>query len=376
MCLNAVTASPDQIMSAVALLKQNPKPSDADIDAAMSGNICRCGTYPRIRKAIHQAAAIAVRPDRVRRAPHMATSPDRSSATVTSRLSSSRPATVAGGLVIACYLPGCSKPEEVAKQSGPPKLIKANAFLQIGTDGSITMFCDKSEMGQGVYTALPTLLAEELGVEPSTIKVEFAPPGNEYVNKLLGVQATGGSTSVREAWDKIRMAGAEARTRLIAAAAKEWKAPPQSCSVADGYVLFTTRRLSFGELAEAAAALPPPENVQVKGHNEFKYVGKVLPRFDTPSKVDGSAQFGIDMRLPGMLYASLAQPPELGGTVKSFNADKAKAMPGVREVLQTSSGVAVVADTWWQAKTARDALDIQWTPGATAKLTNASIYAG
>jgi isoquinoline 1-oxidoreductase beta subunit len=285
-------------------------------------------------------------------------------------------AAVAGGLVVACYLPGCNKPEQVAKSSGPPKMVKANAWLQIGTDGSITMFCDKSEMGQGVYTALPTLLAEELGVDPTTIKVEFAPPGNEYVNKLLGAQATGGSTSVREAWDKIRMAGAEARTRLIAAAAKEWKAPPQSCTVADGYVVFTSRRLSFGELAEAAAALPPPENVQVKGHNEFKYVGKVLPRFDTPSKVDGSAQYGIDMRLPGMLYAALAQPPELGASVKSFNADKAKTMPGVREVLQTSSGVAVVADTWWQAKTARDALDIQWAPGAAAKLTNASIYAG
>lgn len=285
-------------------------------------------------------------------------------------------ATAAGGLVIACYLPGCSKPEEAARLAGPPKLIKANAFLQIGTDGSITMFCDKSEMGQGVYTALPTLIAEELGVSPTTVKVEFAPPGDEYVNKLLGAQATGGSTSVREAWDKIRMAGAEARTRLIAAAAKEWSAPPQSCTVADGYVLFTSRRKSFGELAEAAAALPPPENVQVKDASDFKYVGKTMQRLDTPSKVDGSAQFGIDVRLPNMLYAALAQPPELGGTVKSFNADKAKTMPGVREVLQTSSGVAVVADSWWQAKTARDALDIQWNPGATAKISNASIYAG
>lgn len=285
-------------------------------------------------------------------------------------------ASAAGGLVVACYLPGCSKPEEAARNAGPPKLVKANAFLQIGTDGSITMFCDKSEMGQGVYTALPTLLAEELGVAPDAIKVEFAPPGKEYVNTMLGAQATGGSTSVREAWDKIRMAGAEARARLIGAAAKEWKAPPQSCTVADGYVLFTSRRKSFGELAEAAAALPPPQNVQVKGKNEFQYVGKTAPRLDTPAKVDGSAQFGIDVKLPNMLYASLAQPPELGGGVKSFNADKAKAMPGVREVLQTSSGVAVVADSWWQAKQARDALDIQWHAGPAARLSNASIYAG
>lgn len=306
----------------------------------------------------------------------MATSPRSMSGDLSRRGFIKSTATAASGLVIACYLPGCSKPEEVAKHSGPPKLIKANAWLQIGTDGSITMFCDKSEMGQGVYTALPTLLAEELNVAPSSIKVEFAPPGDEYVNKLLGAQATGGSTSVREAWDKLRMAGAEARTRLIAAAAKEWGAPPQSCTVADGYVLFTSRRASFGELAEAAAALPAPENVQVKGSSDFKYIGKTMQRLDTPSKVDGSAQFGIDMRLPGMLYAALAQPPELGGSVKGFNADKAKAMPGVREVLQTSSGVAVVADTWWQAKTARDALDIQWNPGTTAKLNNASIFAG
>jgi isoquinoline 1-oxidoreductase beta subunit len=285
-------------------------------------------------------------------------------------------AAAAGGLVIACYIPGCSKPEQAARHTGAPKLVRANAFLQIGTDGSITMFCDKSEMGQGVYTALPTLLAEELGVAPTAIRIEFAPPGSEYVNKMLGGQVTGGSTSVREAWDKVRMAGAEARERLIAAAAKEWNAPPQSCTVADGYVVFTSRRKSFGELAQAAAAMPTPENVQLKSANNFQYVGKSLPRLDTPSKVDGSAQFGIDVRLPGMLYAALAQPPELGASVKSFNADQAKAMPGVRQVLQTSSGVAVIADTWWQAKQARDALDIEWNSGRAARIDNASIYAG
>ncbi len=285
-------------------------------------------------------------------------------------------AAASGGLVIACYLPGCSKPDEAARNAGLPRVVKANAWLRIGTDGSITVLCDKSEMGQGVYTALPTLIAEELGVSPATIKVEFAPPGAEYVNTLLGVQATGGSTSVREGWVKLRMAGAEARTRLIAAAAQEWGAPAQSCSVADGYVVFTSRRKSFGELAEAAAALPKPENFQVKARGDFKYVGKTFPRLDTPSKVDGSAQYGIDVKLPGMLYAALAQSPELGGGVKSFNADQAKAMPGVREVLPTSSGIAVVADSWWQAKQARDVLEIQWTAGPNAKLNNAAIYAG
>jgi isoquinoline 1-oxidoreductase beta subunit len=285
-------------------------------------------------------------------------------------------ATATGGLVIAVYLPACSKPEEAAKNAGPAKLVAANAWLKIGTDGSITMLCDRSEMGQGVYTALPTLIAEELGVAPSTVKVEFAPPGKEYINALLGGQVTGGSTSVRDAWEKLRMAGAEARMRLVSAAAKEWGAPPQSCSVADGYVVFTSRRKSFGELAEAAAALPKPENVQLKGRNEFKYIGKPQKRLDTPAKVDGSAQFGIDVRLPGMLYAALAQPPELGASVKSFKAEAAQGMPGVRHVLQTSSGVAVIADSFWQAHQARDKLEITWASGKNAKLTNASISSG
>ncbi len=282
-----------------------------------------------------------------------------------------------GGLVIAMYLPGCGRSEDAARRAGPVKLVEANAWLQIGTDGSIVVQCDRSEMGQGVYTALPTLIAEELGVDPATIKVEFAKPGPQaYVNQLLGVHATGGSTSVRDAWEKLRTAAAEARTRLIAVAAEDWGAPLHACSVADGYVLFTTRRKSFGELAEAAAALPVPDNVQLVAHKDFKYIGKTYPRLDTPSKVDGSAQYGIDVRLPGMLYAALAQSPVLGGSVKSFDADAAQGMPGVRRVLQTSSGIAVVADSWWQAKQARDALEIEWDAGANAKLTNASIFAG
>jgi isoquinoline 1-oxidoreductase beta subunit len=283
-------------------------------------------------------------------------------------------AAASGGLAIAIYFPGCSKDEPVA--TGPVKIVQPNAWLKIGTDGSITVACDRSEMGQGVYTALPTLIAEELAVDPARIKVEFAPPGKEYTNALLGGQVTGGSTSVRDAWEKLRMAGAEARMRLVAAAAKEWSAPAASCRVGDGYVFFTNRRKSYGELAEAAAALPKPENIQLKARNEFQYIGKTRTRLDTPGKVDGSVQFGIDVRLPDMLYAALAQPPELGASVKSFNGDAAQGMPGVRHVLQTSSGVAVVADSWWQAKTARDALKIEWTSGKNAKLTNASITAG
>lgn len=285
-------------------------------------------------------------------------------------------AATSGGLVIALYLPGCSKTEVTARNVGPPKLVDANAWLRIGTDDSITILCDRSEMGQGVYTTLPTLIAEELNVAPETIKVEFAPPGAAYVNSLLGAHVTGGSTSVRDAWEKLRMAGAEARTRLIQAAAHEWGAPASACSVVDGHVMFTSRRLSFGALAEAAAALPKPEKIALKAEDTFRFIGKPQHRLDTPSKVDGTAQYGIDVRLPDMLYAALAQPPELGASVKSFKDDKAKAMPGVQQVLQTTSGVAVIADSWWQAKQARDALEIEWTPGPNARLNNAAIYAG
>lgn len=285
-------------------------------------------------------------------------------------------AAASGGLVIAMYLSGCGKPDNAARNAGPVKVVEANAWLRIGTDGAITVLCDRSEMGQGVYTALPTLIAEELGVEPASIHVEFAPPGAAYVNNLLGAQVTGGSTSVRDAWDKLRMAGAEARERLIAVAADEWSVPASRCSVEDGHVVFTSRRAAFGELVEAAAALPRPANVRPRGRDAWRFIGKPQKRLDTAAKVDGSAQFGIDVRLPDMQYASLAQPPELGATVDSFNDAKAKAMPGVRQVVQTSAGVAVIADSWWQAKQARDALAIKWKSGPNARLGNAAIYAG
>jgi len=285
-------------------------------------------------------------------------------------------AATSGGLVIAFYLPGCSKSEEKARTAGAPKIVESNAWLRIGTDNSITILCDRSEMGQGVYTALPTLIAEELDIAPEKIKVEFAPPGAAYVNSLLGAQVTGGSTSVRDAWDKLRMAGAEARTRLVQAAAKEWSVPASAISLVDGHVMFTSRRLPFGDLAEAAAALPKPENIELKPANKCRFIGKAQKRLDTPSKVDGSAQYGIDVRLPEMLYAAIALPPELGASVKSYKADKAQTMPGVKQIVQTSSGVAVVADSWWQARQARDALEVEWAPGANAKLNNAAIYAG
>lgn len=301
----------------------------------------------------------------------MSADPTVAEETVSRRAFLKTTAGISGGLVLALSLPGCgSKP--VA--SGETKFITPNAWLRIGTDNSVTFFCDKSEMGQGVYTALPMLIAEELGVSVDHIQVEFAPPGDAYINNLLGGQVTGGSTSVRDGWDKLRKAGATARHLLVAAAAAEWGVDPRNCKVADGVIVSPQyKKLKFGEVAEAAAKLPVPASVALKPADQFTVIGKARRRKDTPAKVDGSAVYGIDVKLPNMLYAALAQPPALGGAVKTFNDEKARAMPGVVATVLTSSGVAVVADSWWRAKKARDALTIDWDAGPNAGLNDAKI---
>jgi isoquinoline 1-oxidoreductase subunit beta len=283
-------------------------------------------------------------------------------------------ATMGGGLIIALTLPGCdSKP---TGKAGPAVGGQPNAWLRIGGDNSVTILVDRSEMGQGVYTALPMLLAEELEIPLDKIKVEAAPVGDAYVNKLLGGQLTGGSTSVRDAWEKLRMAGAQARQMLIAAAAQEWDIPATQCRANNGSVVNAHgKSLSYGELAESAAKLPAPKDVKLKSYSDFKIVGQKVPRLDTPSKVDGSAEYGLDVKLPDMLYASLAQSPVLGGKFKSFDASAAEKMPGVVKVVGTSTGVAVVAEHFWQARQARDALKIEWDAGPNAKLNNAIIHA-
>lgn len=283
-------------------------------------------------------------------------------------------AAISGGLVIAISLPACSRKPAAA---GPAAPVALNAWLQVGTDGQVRFYCDKSEMGQGVYTALPMLMAEELGVAPEAIHVEFAPPGPQFTNNLLGTQITGGSTSVRDGWVKLRTAGAQAREMLIAAACEEWGIGRDGCRVQAGEVVSPRGdRLAFGALAEAAGKLPVPKEVALKPARDFEVIGKPHKRLDTASKVDGSARYGIDVRLDGMLYAALAQPPVLGGKVKGFDAAAAKALPGVVEVVQTDSGIAVVADSWWRARKGRDALKVQWDAGPNARLDNAAILRG
>jgi isoquinoline 1-oxidoreductase beta subunit len=235
---------------------------------------------------------------------------------------------------------------------------------------------DRSEMGQGVYTALPMLLAEELNIDLDVIQIAAAPVGDAYINPGNGGQVTGTSNSVQDAWDKLRMAGATARTMLISAAAKRWGVDAAGCHASNGTVVSASGKvLTYGELADAAAKEPLPKNVKLKPKSGFQIIGKSRPRIDTPGKVDGSAEFGLDVKLPGMLYAVLAQSPVLGGKVKSLDSAAAGKMAGVRKVFRTSSGVVVVADHFWQALKARNALVIDWDPGANSTLDNAAIGA-
>ncbi len=243
-----------------------------------------------------------------------------------------------------------------------------NAFLRIGTDESVTVLLAHSEMGQGIWTTLPMLLAEELGCDWTQVRVEHAPAAPAYAHTAYGMQMTGGSTSTWSEFDRYRQVGAMAREMLIAAAAERWKVDPSGCRAEKGYVIHEGQRLSFGQLAAAAQRSKPPAQVKLKDRKDWKLLGKPTTRLDSPEKVTGRAQFGMDVRLPGMLTALVARSPVFGGRVRSFRAEKAKAIPGVRSVVEVPSGVAVVAEHFWAAKLGRDALEIDWDLGDGAKL--------
>jgi isoquinoline 1-oxidoreductase beta subunit len=292
-------------------------------------------------------------------------------------------ATVGGGLVLALTLPGpvgkaiaAAAAASLATSPSPHAGSQLNAWLIIARDNSITIIVDRSEMGQGVYTALPMLLAEELDVDLDAIQLVAAPVGDAYVSPGNGGQITGTSNSVQESWEKLRTAGATARSMLISAAANHWRVDPAQCQAKNGRVTNAQgKALTYGELADSAAKLPVPKDVKLKPKADFQFIGKSRARLDTPGKVDGSAEFGLDVKLPGMLYAVLAQSPVLGGQVKSLDSAAAERMPGVRKVLTGSTGVVVVAEHFWQALKARRALNITWDSGANVHLDNASIHA-
>ncbi len=278
-------------------------------------------------------------------------------------------AAASGGLLMALHLPGTLGQAMAAGTVHTP-----NAWVHIADDNTISILSARSEMGQGVYTSMPMLIAEELNVDMAQIRVTDAPPAAVYVNALLGAQITGGSTSVRDGWEKLRVAGAQVREMLISAAAAKWGVDRQLIKADKGMLLGPKGlKASYGELAAAAALLPVPEKPPIKDPKDFRIVGKRIKRVDTPAKVNGTAEFGIDVKLPGMVYATVQQCPVIGGKVKSFDGAQAKGMPGVLAVVQISDGVAVVADSWWRAKKASDTVKVQWDEGAGAAMTDASV---
>jgi len=281
-------------------------------------------------------------------------------------------AAAGGGLLLGFQLPLFSKEGEPAG----PAAFAPNAWIRIGSDDRITILSGSSEMGQGAMTAIAMLAAEELDADWSKVTAEFAPADKAYTNPLIGMQLTGGSTTVRAFWKPVREAGAAARSLLLAAAAQTWGVAPASCQTAANTVIHqeSGRRLSYGELAGKAAGLPLPEKVALKDPADFKLLGKPTPRLDIPAKVDGSALFGQDIRLAGMLVAIVARCPVFGGKLKRFDAGRAEQVKGVRRVVAIPSGVAVVADSFWAAKLGRDALVVEWDEGALAKVSSADLW--
>jgi isoquinoline 1-oxidoreductase subunit beta len=288
-----------------------------------------------------------------------------------------------GGLLLGFSMAAVTPPQagktviggdaDEAPQAG---VFAPNAFIQIDRSGMVTLVMPKVEMGQGVYTSIPMLIAEELEVPLESVTLDHAPPDEKlFMDPLLGGQLTGGSTSIRYAWEPMRRAGATARTLLVAAAAQQWQVDPASCHAERGEVVHPTsnRRVGYGELVDTAAQLPVPQNVPLKNPTDFKLIGTAVKRLDSPEKVDGTAQFGFDVRLPNMVYAAIANCPVFGGSLASVDDTNARKIPGVRQVVKLDNAVAVIGDHTWAAKRGVAALDIRWSEGAGANLSMRQI---
>ena len=301
------------------------------------------------------------------------------------KLSVSIGAAAGGGLLLGISLPAASQGDapkgksviggdgDEAPQSG---VFEPDAFVQIDSTGKVTLIIPKVEMGQGVYTSIPMLIAEELEVPLDTVVIAHAPPNEKlFSDPLLGGQLTGGSTSIRYAWEPMRRAGATARVLLISAAAQQWQVDPSTCHAERGEVVHaaSSRRIGYGQLADAAAKLPAPQNVTLKDPKDFKLIGTTVKRLDSPEKIDGTAMFGLDVRLPDMVYAAIVNSPVFGGTLVSVDDTNAKKIPGVRQVIKLDNGVAVIGDHTWAAKRGAAALDITWNEGRSASYSTAKV---
>lgn len=284
---------------------------------------------------------------------------------------------VAGGFLFAFHLPVRAFNEPVQPPDTTEGKFAPNALIRIDVSGQTTLVMPQVEMGQGVYTAIAMILAEELDADIEKVSLEHAPPNDKlYGNPLFGIQVTGNSNSIRSWWPKLRAAGAGARAMLVQAAAKQWQVEPASCSTAKSEVIHKAsgRKLSYGELALAANGMPPPNDVPLKKPEDFIYIGQPLKRFDTPDKVNGKAVYGIDAMLPNMKFATLVACPVLGGKVRKVDDSAAAKIAGVRKIVVLDDMVAVVGDHMWAAKKGLEALKIDWDEGANASVNSESIW--
>lgn len=284
-------------------------------------------------------------------------------------------AAAGGGLVVAFYVPGVEA--ALSSQAPPPQPLAPFAYVKIAPDETVTIVSNHSEMGQGVYTSLPMLLNEELQADWSKIRVESAPVDPVYNHPVFGMQMTGGSTTTAGEWEHYRKIGAAARLVLVEAAAQQWKVDASTCRVEKGVVIHgpTSRKATYGSLAAAAATLPVPADVPLKDPKNFTLIGRPTRRLDTPPKTNGTAQFGLDIALPGMLTAVVARSPVFGGKVVSFDGTEAQRVPGVKAVVQVPSGVAVIAERFWPAKLGREKLKIKWDEGVNANISTTQMLA-
>lgn len=281
----------------------------------------------------------------------------------------------ATGLVIAFFLPVALRKalaEEAAAPAAKPP-VSPNAFIHIAPDNTVTVLLKHSEMGQGIWTSMPMVVAEELGCDWSAIRVEHAPAAPEYAHTAFGMQMTGGSTSTWESFDQLRTAGAMAREMLVAAAAKRLGVAPAACHVEDGHVVSGRHKLGYGEVAAAAAKLPAPKAVTLKDAKDWRVIGRPTRRLDSFAKTTGRAEFGLDVKRPNMAIAVVARAPSFGARLKTFDATKAKALPGVIDVVRVPSGVAVLGTHFWAAKSGRDALVLDWDESAGAEVSTPAL---
>src|SRR6266567_601076 len=281
-------------------------------------------------------------------------------------------AAVGGGLALGLSIPFGGR--VVRAQDGSPEI---NAWVVIRPDDTVVIRIARSEMGQGSLTGLAQMVAEELECDWAKVTTEYPTPGASVKRqRAWGDFSTGGSRGIRTSHEYVRKGGATARMMLIQAAANDWKVPASECTVANGVITHAAsgKTTTYGKVVEAAAKLEPPADVKLKDPKDWKLVGKGVKRLDTADKVTGKTTYGVDVKLPGMLNAAIKACPVFGGKLKSFDEAKVAGMKGVKKVVRVGdNAVAVIADTWWHAKTALDALPVVWDEGDNAKVSNASI---